>query len=350
MRAQRGAATLLIGLVLSFAGALLALGVAHTAALEQRMSRNTLLAQQAQQAAAAGLDYAKAWVKSRRPEWLIQPDGSELATPLPNPPELRSAGGGSFAVNVTYERRRAWQGYLRIRATAAPAGAPETEARAEQFVRPLGVLGSAGEDAPPLVVDGCIDLGAIHDIYPQRADTPEAGIAVASSSGCIHAGANLHGGAVSGDAFATGELWDHLFSIGRDEFRDHAAAQSERMLPAAERDYWWASASDLTGGEWRMSLGSAHRPIVLVIPMELGCPRLSGGAQIIGLVFIEADCSGAPGWGDVRIYGSLAVRGDFTSLGPGSRLLHISHAPDGPARIEPPPLELVQLAGSWRDY
>lgn len=347
---QRGAATLLIGLVLSFASALLAIAVAHTTTLEQRMSRNTLLAQQARQAAAAGLDYGKAWLKARRPEWLAQADGSELASPEPNPPGLRSASGSRFAVNVAFERRPAWRGYLRVYATASPGSAPEIEARASQFVRPLGVLTAGGEDAPPLVVDGCVDLGNTHDLYPQAADTPEAGVTLESSTGCLYGGANLHGGTVRSEAFTTGELWDHVFTVARDEFRELAAAQSERMLPATERDYWWAGAADLSGGEWRMNLGSPQRPIVLVIPAALGCPRFSGGVQIVGLVFIEADCSGAPVWGDARIYGSLAVRGDFASLGPGSRLLHISHAPDGPARIEPPPLELVQLAGSWRDF
>lgn len=349
-RTQGGAATLLIGLVLTFASALLALGVAHTTTLEQRMSRNTLLAQQAQQAAAAGLDYGKAWLKSRQPEWVVQADGSELSAPQPNPPDLRSAGGGSFAVNVAFERRPAWRGYLRVHATASPTGAPEIEASASQFVRPLGVLTAAGEEAPPLVVDGCVDLGNMHDLYPQAADTPEAGVAVASSSDCVHRGANLHGGTIQNAAFATGDLWSHLFTVNREEFRELAAAQSELMSPATEHDYWWASAADLSGGEWRMNLGSPQRPIVLVIPQELGCPRLSGGVQIVGLVFIEADCSGAPGWGDARIFGSLVVRGDFASLGPASRLLHIGHVPGGPARIEPPPLELVQLAGSWRDF
>lgn len=353
VHAQRGAATLLIGLTLVLASTLLALGVAHTTTLEQRMSRNTLLAQQAQQAALAGLDYGKTWLVSRRPDWLTDADGHELATVQPNPPALRSASGGSFAVNLAFERQPAWQGYIRVHATASPDSAPETEARASQFVRPLGVLSIAGEDAPPLVVDGCVDLGSTHDIYPLNADTPAAAPAGLSSANghCLDSlGANLHGGALRGEAFAADTLWDTLFNVSREEFRELAAAQAAQDLPAAQRDYWRASAADLSGGEWRMSLGSPQRPIVLVIPEELGCPRMSGGAQIVGLVLIEADCGGAPGWGDVRIYGSLVVRGDFTSLGPGSHLLHISHAPTAPMRIEPPPLELVQLAGSWRDF
>ncbi|MFA7387773.1 MAG: hypothetical protein WCZ87_08950, partial [Thiohalobacteraceae bacterium] len=79
-------------------------------------------------------------------------------------------------------------------------------------------------------------------------------------------------------------------------------------------------------------------------------PRFSGGAEIVGLVFIEADCTGAPGWGEVRIYGSLVVNGQFASLGPGSRLFDIGQLPGAPASIELPPLGVTLLAGSWKDF
>lgn len=352
-RLQCGATTVLISLTLVLASLLLAIGVAHTTTLEQRMSRNTLLAQQAQQAAAAGLDYGKAWLKSRRPDWVSQPDGTEIATAEPNPPALDSASGGSFAVNLAFERTADWHGYIRVHATASPEGAAEIEARASQFVRPFGVLTAAGEAAPPLVVDGCVDLSGSYDLYPQAADTPTVGPAVISSAaiGCIDTtGTNLHGGTLHGEHFAADALWEYLFTVSREELRELAETQTALDLPVAERDYWWADGADLDSGEWNLSLGSAQRPIVLVIPEDLGCPRFGGGAQIIGLVLIEADCSDAPVWGDVRIYGALAAHGTFASLGSGSHLLHIEHTADRPPRIEPPPLEVVQLAGSWKDF
>lgn len=353
LRYQRGAATLLIGLTLVFAGTLLAVGVAQTTTLEQRMSRNALLGQQAQHAAEAGLDYGKAWLKSRRPTWTTQPDGRDIATAAPNPPAVRSTGGGEFAINLAFERRAEWEGYIRVHTTASPNGAPEIEATASQFVHPLGVLTIAGETAPPLVVDGCADLRTTHDIYPRQADTPSAATAVRSSmpATCVQrAGTNLHGGDVQGEAFDAGALWDQTFSVSREELRELAEAQREASLPALARDYWWAQDADLVAGEWRITLGSPQHPVVLVIPETLGCPPFGGGAQIIGVVFIEADCSGTPTWGTVRIYGSLVVHGEFASLGTGSRLLHISQAPDAAGRIEPPPLDLIQLAGSWRDF
>ncbi|MFN2308480.1 MAG: hypothetical protein ABR553_01915 [Gammaproteobacteria bacterium] len=351
---QRGAATLLIGLVLVLASVALAISVAHTAVLEQRMARNTLLASQSAEAAQAGLGFASAWLKHRRPEWIVQPDGTAVASPGHNPPRLSSAGGGDFAVNLTYERRAGWAGFIRVEATASPAAAPEIAARVSQFLRPVGVLTQAGETAPPLLIDGCADVSAAGGLYPLGADTPEAAAAIATSAdaACITAGA-LHGGAARGDAFPPGGLWAQVFSVGRAEFQALAAEQAALDLPPTERDYWWAEAADLTAGEWRRDLGRPERPIVLVIPASLGCPRFAGGVQLIGLVLIEANCTDTPAWGEVRIYGTLALAGAAhpTPLGPGSRLLHISHAPPATAtRIEPPPLEILPLAGSWRDF
>lgn len=348
---QRGAATLLTCLVLIVASIALAISVAHTATLEQRMARNTLLANQAQEAALAGLNFGSAWLKTQRPDWLSLPNGHELATPPNNPPALSSSTGGSFAINLTFERAPDWQGYIRVLASASPSSAPEIEARVSEYLRPTGVLTAAGEAAPPLVVDGCVDLSGSSDLYPFAADLPGAGAAVEASgaAGCLQVGGtNLHGGALRGETFPADGLWDYLFTIDRAEFQSLAAEQA--TAAPTQRDYWWARAADLNAGEWRRSIGSPQRPIVLVIPADLGCPRFSGGAQIAGLVLIEADCTGAPVWGDVRLYGSLAVTGQFDSLGPTSRLAHISQLPGGGARIEPPPLGVVRLAGSWKDF
>lgn len=350
---QRGAATLLIGLVLVMLSVALAVSVAHTTVLEQRMARNSLLASQSGEAANAGLGFGSAWLIRHRPAWIVLPGGEEIATPDRNPPGLSTGSGGEFAVNLTFERRAEWQGFIRVEATAAPASAPEIEARVSQFLRPTGVLTHAGETAPPLLVDGCADVSAAGAIYPAGADTPGAGPAVASSAeaACI-AGGPLHGGTLTGEAFAAGALWEHVFSVGRDELQALAGEQAAAELPHEERDYWWASAADLTAGDWRLDLGSPERPIVLVIPAELGCPRFAGGVRLVGVVLIEAECLDAPAWGDVHIYGTLALAGtvNFTNLGPGSRLLHISHAPGSPDRIEPPRLDVLTLAGSWRDF
>lgn len=353
-RSQRGAATLLIGLTLVMASVGLAMSVAHTAVLEQRMARNGLLATQATEAAQAGLGFASAWLIAHRPGWIAQPDGSEIAAPDRNPPALATAGGGAFAVNLALERRAEWQGFVRVEATASPAGAPEIAAQVSRFMRPTGVLTHAGETAPPLLVDGCADVSAGR-IYPQAAATPQAGTAIVSSAdvACITGTVgSLNGGAREGAAFAPGALWSHVFAVSRDEFRELAAGQAALDLPPAERDYWWASAADLVAGDWRLDLGSPERPVVLVVPAELGCPRFTGGVRVVGLVYIEAECLGAPAWDDMQIYGSLAVAGSvaFDNLGPGSRLLHISHAPGTADTIAPPRLDVLTWAGSWKDF
>lgn len=348
---QRGAATLLTCLALIIASIALAISVAHTATLEQRMARNSLLANQAQQAANAGLNFGGAWLKTQRPDWLTLPGGLEIATPTTNPPPMHSSSGDSFAINLTFERAPSWLGYILVRATASPTSAPEIESRVSQYLRPIGALTAAGETAPPLIVDGCADLSTASDLYPSAADLPDAGPALSASgdTGCLYSGGtNLHGGTLQGEVFPVNGLWDYVFSVSRDELQALASEQIA-SLPS-QRDYWWATADDLIAGEWRQSVGSPQRPIILVIPTELGCPRFSGGAEIVGLIYIEADCTGAPAWGDVYLYGSLVVTGQFNSLGPSSHLAQIGQLPGGPTHFEPPLLEVIQLAGSWKDY
>jgi len=349
---QRGAVTILISLVLIMVCVLLVISVAQTTTLEARMARNSLLSNQARQAALAGFNYGNAWLKTHRADWLTVIDGTEIATPDENPPAIVASDGDSFAINVTFERRTEWAGYLHVKSSAVPGNAPEVEAIVSQFLRPSSVLTWVGETAPPLVVDGCADLSGASDLYPMHADSDTVGVAITSSVGvgCLSLGsANTHGGLVLGAAFPVGELWKYLLSVSREEFQTLAAAQTAHE--PGQRDYWWATSADLNSGEWQLSLGSLERPIVLVIPSELGCPRFSGGAQLVGLVLIEADCTGAASWGDVRLYGSLGVSGNFASLGAGSRIFHISEFPGGgPARIEPPLLDIIQLAGSWKDF
>ena len=348
---QCGGATLLVALALLIASIALALALGHTSALEQRMARNSLLAEQTRQAANAGLNYGLAVLKRARPTWFVAPDGNEIAAPDSTPPAFTSHSGDSFAINIAFVRDPRWQGYMLVRADASPASAPEVEMQAAQFVRPLGVLTASGEDAAPLLVDGCAELASMQDIYPFAADgaTPGRALATSGPAACSETqDVNLHGGHVQGEAFDSGTIWEHVFTLSREEFQ--ALAQSQHDHPAAQRDYWWATDADLSGGAWRRSLGSAARPVVLVIPADLGCPAFSGGTQIVGMVFIEADCSGGPAWGDVRIYGSLVLRGTIDQLGPATRLLHISQAPGAAIRIEPPPLEVLRLAGTWRDF
>lgn len=353
---QAGGASLWVSLALIIASLTLSLAVAHSIAMEQRMARNNVLLEQARWAAMAGLNFAAATLQQTRPDWLPAPTGVQQASVAQNPPLLYSQGGDSFAVNITYQRALHWNGYIFTQASAAAASSPEIEVQVSQFQRPLGVLSPAGEAAPPLVVDGCAQLRAAIELLPWQTDRGAAGTALASSGAadCTQLGqANVQAGQVRAQAFPADGMWDYLFAVGREEFRALAAA--DRQRPAPQRNYWWARATDLRAGQWRTSLGSVEQPVILLIPRELGCIAFGGGARIIGLVFIEAPCGQGPAWGPLRLYGSLALAGETPRFAAGSQLSHISHATATPALsrpwyIEPPPLDVIRVAGSWRDF
>ena len=331
-RRQRGSGTLLVALMLVFSITALLFGVAQGTAEGQRSSRLLGQQQAARLAAEAGLAWGRRWLIERPVSWLPAGGGLEIAAPGRAAPPLPAPDGDRFGINVAFRRHAADPRFVQLVADAQLRGIPELHARVSAWVRPASVLSRAGEQAPPLVVDGCLTRphsGA--DIRPQGLFGPRPGPALASS-------------------FPRGGLWDHLFAVTRGELQRLAGDEVTRGMPPGARRYWWATPADLAAGQWRRSLGSPSAPVVLVFPAALGCPQLGGGAQIHGLVVIEAACAGGPPWGHFRLFGTLAVGGDLQRLSPGVRLAHIEQAAGRPARLDLPIIEAPQVPGSWRDF
>ncbi|WJW75087.1 hypothetical protein QVG61_11390 [Thiohalobacter sp. IOR34] len=348
----RGAATLVMALGLILAVGILAFAVAHTGVTEQRMADNRLRAAEALQAAEAGLDFGRNWLRRGRPRWLPAGGTQEIAAPGRNPPRLQAGNGDSFGVNLGFRRDRRQPHYIRILSSAQAAHAPEVRARVRQTVRLFSVLTPAGEQAPPLITGNCPQpaSGPLH-IFPRNADRPAAGPALASAASgpCPRQGLRLHGGGLLPAAFPRGRLWQHLFAIDRAALRALAETERRRGLADNRRRYWWARPGDLAGGIWRRNLGSPQQPVVLVFPARLGCPRLAAGVVIHGLVFVDGDCPPGAPWGPARIYGTLAVAGNMARLGRDLRLLHIEQASGRPAALALPVLEVAPVPGSWSD-
>ncbi|WP_297528585.1 hypothetical protein [Thiohalobacter sp.] len=351
---QRGSGTLLVALMLLFSITALLFDVAQGTGESQRASR--LLAQQqaARAAAEAGLAWGRRWLIERPVAWLPAGGGLEIGAPGRAAPALPAPDGDRFGINVAFARHAADPRFVRVVADAQLRGIPEIHGRVSAWLRPASVLTRAGEQAPPLVVDGCLSRphsGA--DVRPQGLFSLQPGTALASSgpAGCHAPGAaNLRGGAIQGGAFTGGGLWAHLFAVSRAELQQLAADEVARGLPPAARRYWWATAADLAAGQWRRSLGRPTAPVVLVFPAALGCPQLGGGAQVHGVVVIEAPCPGGPPWGHFTLFGTLAVGGNLNRLSPGVRLAHIEQAAGQPPRLALPIIEAPQVPGSWRDF
>jgi hypothetical protein len=351
---QQGAATLTISLALLTGITLLSIAFAHSGLMEQRVVNNQLRASEAAQAAEAGLAFGRAWLSRYRPHWRDTENHAQSSAPDSNTPPLRSNHGDLFVIDVTFERTALQPYYVKIRADARARSEPGLVASVDAFVRPQTVLSQTGESLPPLVIDGCIPVvTGIPDIYPRHADSPDAATAIASSrnGGCLNLDAlDVHSGDVQTEAFLPEQAWAYVFRISKAALKALAEDEQAANLPTTQRRYWWADTTDLVGQSWTRSLGTPDKPVVLIVPAHMKCPRLGAGTLIYGVVFVEGGCEDTTDWGNARIYGSLVIDGNLGQLSPKLRLAHINVASRNHDELLLPLIGAPMVPGTWKDF
>ncbi len=342
---QAGMATLTVVLTLVLVLTGLAFSLGQTSLTEQRMATNQRYHGEALAAAEAGLAFGQDVLLRETPRWLrLRPD-LELATPVASPPRLRASNGERFALNLVLRRDPRHPAFVTLEAEAQ---ANRIQARARLALRLFSVLSEPGEKAPPLLLDGCPGRGPLALLPAPDPIAPSA--ALSGDGHCVRPGTLLlNGGRLQPRAFPRKRLWEHLFGVDRQEFRALAAREAAQGKAWRDRRHWWASPGDLRGGQWSLSLGTPERPVVIVFPASLGCPPLADGTRIHGILFVDADCGAAPAWGSVQIYGVLAVAGDAPSVGPWTRIAHISRAMGQPPRLKLPVIAAAPVPGTWSD-
>lgn len=350
---QRGAATLAVGLSLLTAITIMSLVFAHTQVTEQQITLGTLRSSEALQAADAGLAFGRSWLSRHRPEWITATQQLQISTPDSSMPLIKDGRGSPFAINIAFQRSVQNPRYILVKSDAQPRGRPGLLTTVQAYVRPQTVLSESGETAPPLVTGGCIGAVAGYpDIYPVNAHSTGTGAAIASArKGCLKPGSiDLHSGSVTERAFLPNHIWRYMFRVSKTHMQSLSDQEVAARVPARKRHYWWATKSDLSGNKWRRSLGSPEHPVVLVLPKSLGCPVLTTGSIIYGVVYIEGSCNSALRWGTSRVYGNLVIEGDLGIFNQELRPAHISHAPGSPEELKLPLIGAPMVAGTWKDF
>ncbi len=329
---QHGALTLMLGLLLLMGSAILTLASVRVGVMEQRIANNEWRAKEAQQAAQAGLDYALAMLG----------EGRDLGESAPTVP-----GSGDYRYSVTLAEVENVAGCLRVRSRASAVQDASIQAVAvECFQQQRLLKGGSGGDQAPFVLNGCLTgVTGNPDIYPRDCEGEGqecSSVAIASSAemACLDTGhLDLHEGEIKDDAF-TGNAWDQVFDIGKDEFK--------AIADSGDPQFRWVTASS----NWHESLGSPTEPVYLVFTTAANCPKLNGNPTIYGIVYFE-DAAGcrSQGWGGATVYGSVVFDGDLKKLTANSRFHHWSRAGSGGERAS---LDRVRSAsripGSWRDW
>lgn len=344
---QRGAASLLVALVLMTAVTLITLAVARTELAEARIVGNQHWHARLATVAESGWQRATAVVTGASATLTWQPEPGTDALLSRTTPTPTVAG---VETTLLYRRADNTSPLIDIQATSAQPGATGLAARVRQTVRLLTVLSPLAETAPPLVINGCLTTTEAMDIRPIDSDRADAGDAVWQ----FHRGrcrfparVDRHGGGDVEKALE-GELWSTIFSVDRDAYARLAAA--ERSLAPDQRRYWLVDPAPGSAPRWDLSLGSAGRPVVLVFPAAVGCPRFTAGVRIFGIVFIDAACDTPLATSTLEIIGSLVVNGAVNAAHAHVQLSHIQVADHTRRQLALPVLRAVRIPGSWRDF
>ena len=346
--AQRGAATLLVALILMMALTIVTLSVARTQLVEQRIANNhhayTRLFLLADSGLAKGSQLLQESFHGL--DWRSDSDRNTEVKRL-----MLAEGMSDINTQLQFERKDPSAAYVLVQATSGRNGGSGLRARASQFVRPLSVLSPLGESAPPLVINGCLEpIPATLDVRPLNADLDQAGDSVWLNSDLQcppMAGIDLHRGTVTERSFGE-DLWSTIFSVDRNTFT--AMAEAQATLPAQERTYRVAQGEDLVAGRWAQSTGTAEHPVALYFPAEAGCAGFAPGVQIYGVVFIDADCNQPIASQTFELHGSLMINGNLNAAGALLRLNHIQVADARQTRLRFPVLRSITVPGSWSDF
>ncbi|MBK1723270.1 hypothetical protein [Thiocystis violacea] len=381
-RRQSGAMTLLFGLLLLVGAGILAFSAGRTGVVEQRIANNELQSIGAEQAAEAGLDFARAWLA--RNVWLpgIEP---------PSPPQNRSTSGQIYDVLLTFIQTG---NAICVRSTSLAVGDTALTATARSCFSQTGLFAVSPQTRmpPPLVLGGCMTSA------PQASEiilSDESAIAAATgeqaNASCLPAGsvqASTWSDRNQDRIFTPDEqgpssdyrrasfegcpdtdcAWRHLFELGFDQavqlakdaghaFADKipCGASSAPGIYVIERE-GPIGALDLTGscadedGVDNRTIGTPSKPLLLIVPRTSGCPSFTEDISVYGIVYFEGDCASQT-WAGAKIQGAVIWEGEAQAPGEDSMFIE-THYGSGSALNAA--FQVVtgaaHVPGTWRDW
>lgn len=322
--AQRGAVTLMMSLIILIAITLLSLYSARTAVMEQRISSNEYRTMEVDQAASAGLEYGLIWLGTagNSASWApgTNPACSgafdEFATLAG--PGINAANSDTYALSIVFCRNTAVNNtVIQVASTATAVADASISKTVRVYTRSKNGPMNPAFSAAPLVFSGCLsNVNGNPDVWPAP-----GGIAIETktgSLGCVdqgHLGLDGEGsvnppGTISYSIPDPQDMWDYVFTMSRAEIQALAAAEDAAGIPDSQRQYVWIT----DPGNFHRSIGSPGNYAVVVFAASANCPKINGGPNIYGVVFVDSDCPSANGFGGADFYGSAVVNGNINKL------------------------------------
>jgi hypothetical protein len=326
----------------------LTLSVARTGLYEQKIAANDHWNMRLSLLAASGMAQALSVTRQSMDTlaWQNDNDSGMQISRIP-----ADSGDTQIQSELVLKRAPDAADFILIESSAQRSDGSGLAVRTSTWTRRLSVLTPLAETAPPLVLGGCIE-GDTSDlqIRPQYADSDDAGTAAwtgAENTCSPSTGIDTHRGDITARSFQQ-DLWSDMFSVDREAFA--MLAETDAELPAAQRIYYRATATDLHSGRWAVSLGNPSQHVVLQFPAALGCTEFAPGVQIFGVVFIDSACSGPITRQRLEIHGTLIINGDLDVTDTQLHLNHVSLADPSYTRLRFPALRSVPVPGTWSDF
>jgi len=361
---QRGAIALIITVILVVIASLSSLVVNKSAIEEQKRSGIDLRNKEVYAAANGALEYGvyelmrlyndknlDGSMNEDTPAWDVvtaggiaaasyDPYGDDSVTTLVQ-------GIDAFTPAITYTLLTAENEQPAVIEITAPVvGVAETHVTKTVSVRVLREnLGTPSMfNGPPLIVEDCIDPGAVTG----TPDITSDGVAIGTITGdsandnCIDPGHfDITGGGAIGEPVSANPNLDLFTSM-------FGGISVETLQEAAEVSgnvYFITSTSP-----WSTNLGSLDSPVILYFAEEAECPSINGGAIIYGLVYYatpEGGCTN-PGTGNTKIFGTMAFEGDLKKFNSNIELVKVDYSSADGNDVS---VSLITvLPGSWRDF
>jgi len=347
IRKQRGAATLVMALVILFLITFTVLGASRTSVFEQKTSANATRYTTAFEAAQGGTNFAVAWLTTTgnasstaySSGWTA--DASNPPNDQKNTTAIAAQTFGGYAANVTLWRNSAYPKLVEIDSTSTGEATSTVKVSVN-----LVTLQFAIPQVAPLVIDGC--LGGVTGNPYVGVDGNSDSIVASGDPSCLDTGHfDKHGGLgnVVGKAFTNS--WTYVF--GSTTKADMAAlANAQPGGPESGPIYYYDSSTKDHFISSSKSFGSSASPaiVVLDIPSTDTCPKINGGATIVGLVY----CGGGgdmQGWGGASFNGSLVTGASITKFTANAQFLpnNNNSTTDYSAGAV-----VSKVTGSWRDF
>ncbi len=363
VKRQRGAAVLVMTLVLVTISTLLILMAGNYGVMQAKSVSNLNRNYQAYEAAQAGMEFGINYLNQNNSTILANPVGGYIpAYSDSNTSNVTLANNAKYSINYTNPVANNYQ-LIKITSTGS-----NSDSTANKTVSQLIQFGSLLVNPPniPLLSQGSVSLSgnsSIINIYNNNTIKSGSTVSLSGSADTVtSAGTSSTAGHLGSDITQNNSA---MASQTNDDFFATYFGQSPTTVKGSVAHYYSNNSStnysstlggmtgatiwiDQTGGEASLNsnitIGSVNNPVLLIVNGNL---KITGNVTIYGYVFIMGDSSTSL-LGNLNIIGGVGTAGQISAAGS----IQINYSPTTLTNLQNSSAMryYAKVPGSWKDF